>query len=159
VEGQMVKVVMLGIRTTVARTLDDEDLIVPNSTLVQSSVKNLTLRDTEYRMRVRVGVAYSSDMAEVDKALLRAAESAPGRLPSFDPRVLLLEFGSSSVDWEVSIWIGDPWRVRVLRSELLLAVWRELQAAGITIAFPQLDVHIDPEVERALAGPADRTGR
>jgi small-conductance mechanosensitive channel len=54
------------------------------------------------------------------------------------------------VDWEVSVWIDDPWRVRSRRSDLQLAVWRALKQAGITIAFPQLDVHLDP------AGPVGR---
>lgn len=146
VEGQMVKVVRMGVRTTVARTLDDEDLIVPNGTLVQSTVKNLTLRDAEFRLRMRVGVAYSSDMDYVLQVLSAAAAAVPWRLLQQEPRVILLEFASSSVDWEVSVWIDDPWRVRSRRSDLQLAIWRALKEAGITIAFPQLDVHFDPPV-------------
>lgn len=144
VEGQMVKVVRMGVRTSVARTLDDEDLIIPNGTLVQSTVKNLTLRDAEFRLRMRVGVAYSSDMDRVLQVLSAAAAAVPWRLSQQEPRVILLEFASSSVDWEVSVWIDDPWRVRSRRSDLQLAVWRALKEAGITIAFPQLDVHFDP---------------
>jgi small-conductance mechanosensitive channel len=142
VEGQMVKVMTMGIRTTVARTLDDEDLIVPNSTLVQSAVKNFTGRDNEYRLRARVGVAYDSDMNQVRDVLQRTAEGLSWRLPRFAPRILLVQFGSSSVDWEISVWIDDPWRVRGLHSELNLALWWALRQAGITIAFPQLDVHL-----------------
>lgn len=158
VEGQMVKVVNMGVRTTVARTLDDENLIIPNSTLSQSLVKNFTLRDPEYRVRMRVGVAYASDMDLVARTLRAAAEAVPWRLSGHEPRVLLLEFASSSVDWEVSVWTDNPWRVKSLRSELQLAVWRALKQAGLTIAFPQVDVHFDPPVElavRRLAGSGD----
>jgi len=150
VEGQMVKVQHMGVRTTVARTLDDEDLIIPNGTLAQSSVKNFTLRDPEYRVRMRVGVAYSSDMDRVRQTLAAAADGLPWRLSQHEPRILLIEFGSSSVDWEVSVWTDDPWRVRTLRSDLQVAVWNALQAAGITIAFPQIDVHLDAAVARAI---------
>ncbi|MCB1009084.1 MAG: mechanosensitive ion channel [Acidobacteria bacterium] len=153
VEGQMVKVGHMGIRTTVARTLDDEDLVIPNSRLVQSAVKNYTLRDPQFRVRARVGVAYSSDMRAVEAALRRAAGVATWGLADPAPRVLLLEFGASSVDWEVSVWTDEPWHMRRQRSELQLAIWDALQEAGITIAFPQLDLHLDREVVERL-GPA-----
>jgi len=158
-DGQMVRVAHMGIRTTVARTLDDEDLVVPNSKLVQNSVKNYTLRDPHYRVRAKVGVSYGSDMAVVKEALERAAEGMEWRLPDREPRPLLLEFGASSVDWEISVWTDDPWRLRQRRSELLLAVWHELRQAGITIAFPQLDVHFDPGVVRGLAPHRDSDHR
>ena len=149
----MVKVGHMGIRTTVARTLDDEDLVIPNSRLVQSAVKNYTLRDPQFRVRARVGVAYSSDMRAVEAALRRAAGVATWGLADPAPRVLLLEFGASSVDWEVSVWTDEPWHMRRQRSALQLAIWDALQEAGITIAFPQLDLHLDREVVERL-GPA-----
>jgi len=150
VEGQMVKVVTMGIRTTIARTLDDEDLVIPNSTLSQSSVKNYTLRDPHYRIRAAVGVSYASDMGRVREVLAGVAQGVDWRLAEPEPRILLLQFGSSSVDWEISVWTDDPWRVRSLRSDLQLRVWDALRAAGITIAFPQVDVHVDRELLRAL---------
>lgn len=151
VEGQMVKVVEMGIRTTVARTLDDEDLIIPNGVLAQASVKNFTLRDAEYRVRAAVGVAYSSDLDRVREVLAAVTRGLDWPLAEPAPRILLVQFGSSSIDWEVSVWTDDPWRVRSLRSGLLLAIWRALREAGITIAFPQLDLHLDREVVEAIA--------
>jgi small-conductance mechanosensitive channel len=152
VEGRMVRVSRLGTRATVARTLDDEDVIIPNSILVQSTVTNYTLRDSHYRVRVGVGVAYGSDMALVRKTLERVARDLEWRSRVRDPVVFLLAFGSSSVDWEVSAWIEDPWKERSYRSRLHEAVWNALQAAGITIAFPQLDVHFDAPA--GLGSPA-----
>ena len=64
----------------------------------------------------------------------------------------MLEFGSSSVDFEVSVWVDDPWNARRLRGELNRAIWWALKEAGITIAFPQLDLHLDREVTEALRG-------
>jgi small-conductance mechanosensitive channel len=59
--------------------------------------------------------------------------------------VLLLDFADSSVVWDVSVWATDPWAARVTRSDLNKHIWREFKADGITIAFPQLDVHFDPD--------------
>jgi len=142
VEGRVVRIVRMGARATVARTRDDEEIIVPNSTLVQSTVKNLTLTDEIYRVRCRVGVAYSSDMHRVEEVLLAAAASVEGRYQGRDPLVFLNEFGDSSVVWEISIWGSDPWKAQVTHSDLNKAVWWALKNAGITIAFPQLDVHL-----------------
>lgn len=146
VEGTMVKVVSMGMRATVGRTLQDEDLIIPNANLVQATVKNFTLRDPLYRIRTTVGVSYHSDMRLVRDTLMKAAREIPERSPGKEPTVLLVDFGTSSVDFEVSIWVETPWTARVGRSTLNTAVWWALKDAGITIAFPQVDVHFDPGV-------------
>lgn len=146
VEGTVVRIVRMGARATVARTRDEEELIIPNSILVQSTVKNLTLTDPVHRIRSRVGVSYASDMAEVERVLNEAARSVEGRHPDREPVIFLTEFGDSSVVWETSVWAADPWRGPQLRSELNKTVWNALKQAGITIAFPQLDVHVDPGI-------------
>lgn len=145
VDGRIVKVVQMGTRATVARTRDEEELIIPNSVLVQSTVTNHTLGDTLYRIRTKVGVAYGSDMDRVFEVLMEAGRSVEDRVEEREPIILLLEFGDSSVVFEVSVWATDPWRARVTRSHLNMAVWRYLKEAGITIAFPQLDVHFEAE--------------
>jgi small-conductance mechanosensitive channel len=137
-------------RATHARTLDDEEIIVPNSVIAQSTVTNYTMRDSFYRLRCPVGVTYGSDMALVRRTLEGVARTTEWRSPTKEPVVLMTDFGSSSVDWEVSVWIDDPWQFRRRRSALNEAIWWALQEAGITIAFPQLDVHFDPPVVRGL---------
>lgn len=150
IEGGMVRVQQLGIRSTLVRTRDDEDMIVPNSVIVQSTVKNFTLRDSLYRIRVPVGVVYSSDMANVRRTLERVANDVSWRAKERAPVVLLREFGDSSVNFEVSVWIDDPWDAWRARSDLHEAIWTAFKGAGITIAFPQLDVHFDPPVEESM---------
>jgi small-conductance mechanosensitive channel len=152
VEERVVRVLKMGIRTTVARTRDEEAIIIPNAALVQTSVKNFTLGDSMYRIRANVGVTYDSDMRRVRTALERAARGLPWRLQDHDPVVTMTEFADSSVDWQVSVWIDDPWRSRRFLSELLEAIWSAFQEDGVVIAFPQLDLHLDPPVERALTG-------
>ena len=146
VEGTVVRIVRMGARATVARTREDEELIIPNSILVQSTVKNLTLTDQVYRVRTRVGVSYGSDMRQVESVLEATAADFEYRAKERAPTIFLVDFGDSSVVWEISVWISDPWDANLARSHLNKAVWWALQDAGITIAFPQVDVHFDPGV-------------
>lgn len=144
VDDRVVRVTRMGLRATVARSRDEEDLIIPNSSLVQNTITNFTLRDATYRLRVSVGVAYESDLQQVMRVLRQAASSFPHRLAGHDPRVLLTDFGDSAVMFEVLIWNDDPWTARATQSELRLAIWSAFQREGIVIAFPQLDVHLPP---------------
>ena len=152
VDGSLVRVRDMGIRATIVRTLDDEDLIIPNSMLVQSTVTNYTFRDTLMRLRVAVGVSYGSDLHLVKQVLNDTAGALDWRLQEKDPVVLLADFGTSSVDFEVSVWVEDPWRSRKCRSDLREAIWWALKEAGVTIAFPQLDLHLDEPVVQSLEG-------
>jgi len=154
VEGTVVRVVHMGIRSTVARTRDEEDLIIPNSKLVQGMVKNYTLRDPLFRVSANVGVSYSSDMRQVMRVLEAAAESVPGRHAT-PPAVVMRDFGDSSVNFAVRIWVEDPWTGPALLSELNERIWFALKDAGITIAFPQLDLHVMDVPPALSAGTRD----
>ena len=155
-DGVVVRVIQMGIRATIVQTRDGENLIVPNAVLVQASVKNFTLRDSAYRIRAIVGVVYGADMLQVREVLERVAAEFPNQEEGREPQVFMVQFGSSSVDWEVAVWMGDPWRARAAMSKLHEAIWWALKEAGITIAFPQVDVHFDPPIVeglRALPAP------
>jgi small-conductance mechanosensitive channel len=76
--------------------------------------------------------------------LHETASAFPGRLPSYEPRVLLTEFGDFAVGFEVSVWVHDPWLSRVARSDLHEAIWWALKRHKVTIPFPQRDVHLIP---------------
>jgi len=153
---KVVKVKRLGIRSAQVFTRDGEDMIVPNSELVQGTVTNFTLREAAYRVWVDVGVVYGSDMRLVAETLARAAEEFTPRLRDRTPQVLMKGFGESSVDFQVGVWIADAWEQRPIRSQLTEAVWDALKEKGITIAFPQLDVHFDPPVHDGLSQLSER---
>lgn len=157
IDGLVVRVREMGVRAVVGRTRDGEELIIPNSILMKSTVKNYTLRDSTYRMRVPVGVVYASDMREVRTVLERVAVDVSERWGIVDskPLVAMSEFGDNSVVYDVLIWMPDPWEIRRAMSEVHEAIWWGLKDKGITIAFPQLDLHLDaPIVDsvRRLAG-------
>lgn len=150
IDGRVSRVVRVGNRATVLRTRDEEELVVPNSLLVRETVTNFTLADRNYRLRVDVGVAYSSDLKLVRKVLEETAHEVPFRIKEREPRILLRGFGASSVDYNVSIWIEDPWHAPHARSKFQERIWWAFKEAGIVIAFPQLDVHLDRPVEETL---------
>lgn len=150
VGGQIVKVQQMSIRATIVRTLDEEDVIVPNSSLVQSNVKNFTLEDNIYRVRVTVGVAYDSDVPQVKGVLERCARSMDYREQGFEPRVLLVAFGASALEFEASVWMRDPWNHRIAASKLREAIWAAFKEQRIAIAFPQIDVHFERPLTESL---------
>lgn len=152
VEGNVVKVIDMRIRTTVVRTWKEEDLIMPNSIFSQSTVKNFTLNDDQFRLNVEVGVTYGSDMNKVMEVLENTAREMPWRSTDGEPKVLLLDFGQSAVIFGVYLNIDDPWRQRIYMSELRKAIWFAFKKTGIVIAYNQLDVHFDPPVSEAFAG-------
>ena len=132
-----------------ASIADDEEIIIPNATIVQSTVKNYTLKDSIFRLRAKVGVTYGSDMALVKETLREVGASMEWRNRTKDPLVLMIDFGDSAVIFEVSVWIDNPWVQRRALSDLNEAIWWAFKEKGIVIAFPQLDVHLDREAVEA----------
>ena len=150
VDGKIVRVMDMGIRSTRVRTLFEEDIILPNSFLVQQPIKNLTLHDSLIRVAVHVGVSYSSDLAVVRRILEKVVSEVPDTDAQYPPRVLLEEFASSAVSYEVSVWTHDPWNHRLTRSAMREAIWAAFKKEGVVIAFPQVDVHFDKDVMGTL---------
>lgn len=150
VEERTVRVIRVGLRSTVVRTRDDEEIIVPNSILVQSSVVNYTLTDDRYRLRVPVGVAYSTDIEYAIDVLAASVRDNPDLGIVAGPTILVQDFGNSSIVLETNVWIRDPWESPHSKSQIRRIIWKALRDAGITIAFPQMDVHFDDPVVEAL---------
>lgn len=148
VEGMVVKVADMGIRASLVQSRDGEDIIIPNSILAQNSVKNYTLRDSNFRVRGPVGVSYSSDMQLVRRVLEEVAAEVSSRwgVPGNKPNVVMTGFGDNSVDWDVGVWVNDPWEFRMATSDLMERIWEAFQKHEIVIAFPQLDLHLDAPV-------------
>ena len=148
VDDRWVQVTRKSVRITTGLTIDGEEVLIPNSIIAQSVVKNLTRHDRLGRITCTVGVAYSSDMKLVRKTLEATVAEFEWRSEERDSTVYMSEFGSSSVDFAVHVWIDDVRHGRQRRSDLHEAVWWGLKDAGIEIAFPQLDVHFDRDSGR-----------
>ncbi len=127
IKGDMVKVTHMGTRSTTARTLDDQDMLIPNSTLIQSIVTNYTLRDPQYRLTTQIEVPPSADLDQVRKNLEETAKNLEWQVPGRDPEVLLESPGEKQITYEVAVWIDDPWTAPQRRSDLNEAVWKSLK--------------------------------
>ncbi len=137
------EVVTLGIRSTRILTRDDVLVTVPNNILANSRIINETAPYPRYRIKIPVGVAYGSDLDQVETILLRIASGSSTILPKPSPRVRVRALGDSAVNFELLIWVTDP-RERGLRThEFLKAIHAEFNKEGISIPFPQVDVHLD----------------
>jgi potassium efflux system protein len=130
---------------------DGEEILIPNSLIAESMVENLTRNDRLHRIQIRVGVVYESDLNLVRKTLEQTIDQLEWRSAARTPEVYLREFGDSSVDYDVDVWIDEVSDYRVRMSDLHESVWWALKEKGITIAFPQLDLHLDQNVVDAVA--------
>jgi potassium efflux system protein len=145
----------ISIRATEIETMDNQNVMVPNSELVSGRVTNWVLRDTYGRLRVVVGVAYGSDVDTVREILERVACEHPdvitdGRAPA--PRALFMGFGDSSLDFELRCRINRIDRRFTVTSDINFAIDAAFREARVTIPFPQRDLHIVSYPEQATAG-------
>jgi len=135
----------ISIRSTTIRTFDRADVIVPNSDLISGQVTNWTLGNTWGRAKVDVGVAYGSDIENVIAILLDVAGKHPevfkGNPQLPDPYVLFLNFGDSSLNFELRAIIHDINRRLHVISDINRAINAEFNKQGIEIPFPQRDVN------------------
>jgi small-conductance mechanosensitive channel len=148
------EVVDISMRSTVIRTNDNIDLIIPNQTFIQNNVINWTLQDEIVRFRVPFGVAYGSDIDKVEKVILEALRKS--NIPyvkkhtKFDvtPRVVFMEMADSSLNFELFVWVRgeDARRPRRTKGQFLKLIYNALNKAGINIPFPQHDLHIKDSV-------------
>lgn len=150
VEGRTVQVKEMGIRSTVARTRDDEDLIIPNATLVANTVKNLTLLDDLVRLRAPVQVERDTDLHAAMDALREAGSRIEDRAPGTDIRVLVLGMDAGVLSLEVSVWVLDPWWGPLKRTDLFVHIWDVFRERGIRLAHPQLDVSLRADAPTAV---------
>ncbi len=134
-------------RATVVTTLDNVDILVPNSQFINEQVVNQTYGDRRLRGQVRVGVAYGSDTEKVRDILLRIASEHPEVHEDPPPTVRFLDFGDSSLDFVVYFMIGNPRRVVPIESDIRFSIDKAFREAQVEIPFPQRDLHIRSGLE------------
>jgi len=146
--GERGMVTDIGIRTTRLLTRDDIQIILPNAAIANAKIVNETGGPTDKeRVRVKVGVAYGSDVDHVEEVLLQVATDSEYMLADPAPRVRFRVFGESSLDYELLGWIEEPvLRGRALH-ELNTRVYKAFGEHGIEIPFPQRDIHIKSQPE------------
>lgn len=132
----------IGSRSTEIRTLDQVSIIVPNSRFLESEVVNWSHGNPISRIRLPVGVSYNADPLRVKAALLEACESNQDILSVPSPQVFFLGFGDSALNFQLLVWIAQPGRQLIIKSDLYFAIAASLKRHSIEVPFPQRDLHI-----------------
>jgi small-conductance mechanosensitive channel len=145
VEGILGQVEEVGARCTRVRTGENIHILVPNSSFLEKSITNWTLSDRKIRTRVTVGVVYGSPVREVERLLIMAAAENPQVSKAPEPFVLFRDFGDSALIFEIYFWVSIRRVIerRLIESSIRFRIDALFREADITIAFPQLDVHLD----------------
>ncbi len=132
----------IGLFTVAIDTLDNRRIILGNTTVVGGTIENVT-HNPKRRVDIDVGVAYEADLDRVREVLDEAAAGVEGRDPELGHQIFLKGLGASSVDFQVRVWC-DTAAYRDVWQATVRAVKRGLDGAGISIPYPQLDVHLPP---------------
>jgi potassium efflux system protein len=149
------KVSRIQIRATTVVDFDRKELIIPNKEFVTGQLINWSLSDRKARVVIPVGVAYGSNTDLAQRTLMEVARAHAAVLDDPEPTAYFLGFGDSSLDFQLRVFIGDTDQLFSVRHELHMAIDAAFRKAGITIAFPQRDVHMffdDREAIDRLAG-------
>lgn len=141
-DGTEGRVENISLRSTIIVTNENMAVIVPNSKLVQNEFVNYSHHAQTVRLNIPVGVAYGSDLDQVSEALLEAARSVDDILTAPNPRVHFAEFGDSSLNLEIRVWINEPHKHPQIRSNINFAIERLFRERNIEIPFPRRDVYL-----------------
>lgn len=139
----------LNARYTVVRSLDGTESIIPNDTLMTTTVINHSYSDQRILLKLAVQVSYASPLDEVLVLLVDAAAGEPRVLKDPAPGAVVTGFGESGIDLEVQFWIADPQNGQsALKSSIYLAIWRAFKTQGIEIPYPQRELRITKSDEK-----------
>ncbi len=142
VEGQLVRVERIDLRSTRVVTASGELMVLPNAKVAGEAVLNLSQGAKSVRIKVDVGVAYGSDVQLVKKLLMQAVSDQPEMLKRPEPCVYFKDFGDSSLDFSVMGWHREPWDRLAIQSRIREAIDAAFREHGVQIPFPQRDLHI-----------------
>ncbi len=146
----------ISVRSTEIETFDRATIIVPNSSLITDTVTNWTHGNKTGRIRVPIGVAYDSDPEQVQEILLKCASEHKLVLGRPAPVVFFMEFGASSLDFELRCFLSDINYGMSVMSDLRFAILKELREADIGIPFPQREILVKTEDPKPAPKPKRR---
>ena len=141
--GERGRVTNLGMRSTRLLTRDDVEVTVPNAVIANAKIVNESGGPwVKHRIRIPVGVAYGSDVDEVCGVLEELANDFSDIVKQPAPRVRMRALGNSSLDFELLAWIDHPEMRGRVRHDLLMSIYKVFNQKGISIPFPQTDIHV-----------------
>lgn len=133
----------IGVRAVSVLTRDGKEHLIPNERLMTEEVENWSYSSRDVRVHVGFSVSYESDLRLVQKLAVEAAIAAPRVLTKPDAVCWIKSFGDSGVEFDLRIWIDDPEAgVGNIVSEVFLRIWDAFKANGISMPYPQRDIHV-----------------
>ncbi len=141
VDNLVAKVEKIDIRTSKVMTRDGNFIIVPNSFLTSNNVMNWSHQMDETRFHIEVGVAYGSD-TELVKSILADTAAAHPAVMEERTWVLFKDFGESALIFDLIFWSREKWHIEQVKSELRYTIDMNFRERGVTIPFPQRDLHL-----------------
>lgn len=147
--GEEGKIKQINIRSTEMETFKRTSVIIPNATLLSSSLTNLTHDDNMARQTVKVSVSYNSDPEKVKQILLDCVKEHKNILQNPAPYVLFQDFGSSSLDFELRYYIRNLWESWTSPSEVRFTIFKKFAENGIEIPFNQLVVYNGDKIDKS----------
>ncbi len=142
INGQRGVVERMRFRSTMLRRVDNIEVVVPNKSLLASAFSTYTQSDRIIRRVVKIGVSYDSNPTQVRDLLVEIANSHGQVLKKPPPFVFFTDFGPSSLDFQLAVYIDDPTAELKVLSDLRFMIWNTFAKQGIEIPFPQQDVHL-----------------
>lgn len=137
------EVTQITTRYTVLKHPGGTEFIVPNETLIGSTVQNQTYSNNQLRLATTIGVAYDTDLDLAQRLMIEAAAAHTRVLGSPAPKAFLTQFADSSINLELGFWIDDPEEGKGnIVSDVNFAIWRAFKEHGVAIPFPQREVRI-----------------
>jgi small-conductance mechanosensitive channel len=154
--GERGEVVEIGLRSTRILTRDDVQISIPNSIITNTKIINESAPEPRFRVRIKVGVAYGTDVDQAEEVLLDVARTNTLVSPQPEPRVRFRSFGDSSLDFELLCWARRPHDKGRLIHALNREIYKAFDQIGIVIPFPQRDVYVySQSAERTAHGEED----
>lgn len=142
VDGRIGRVELIGLRASTIKTHENSTFVVPNSMLVSDLVHSYSHSNFMTRFKVTVGVAYGSDLELVSRLLVKVANEHQKVNADPLPFVRFIDFGNSSLDFELHFWTDHIWGIEDIQSDIRFGIDAQFRQHGVTIPFPQRDLHI-----------------
>ncbi len=143
--GEEGKIKQINIRSTELETWTRQSVIIPNATIISSSLINFTHENNWNRQTIAVGVSYDSDADMVTELLLECAKSCKKVAKNPAPYVIFKDFASSSLNFELRFYVSDIWNGWNASSDIRYEILRRFRENNINIAYPQIVVHKSSE--------------
>jgi len=142
IDGDVVKIESIGLRTSKALNRDDISIIIPNSLITTSKVINWSHQSKKTRFKIDVGVAYGSDVEKVIKILEESAFEHPEVSNRELVEARLMNFGNSSLDFQLLFFSKNIFRIGKAKSDIRRIINKKFAENKVTIPFPQMDLHL-----------------